>query len=84
MVNIGSLVEGLVKASEKAAHISRIVRWAYMSQDDGQPSDDGQLSSSIATEEKIVRLDGGKDFKTFADVLCQAVIDFELRKAVRL
>lgn len=74
MTSIRTFLEGLIATSEKAAQISKIIRLAYLASDG---------VNSIATEEK----NGSRyteDFKTLADVLCQSVIDSDLRRMVRV
>ena len=74
MTSVLAFLEGLIATSEKAAQISKIIRLAYLASDG---------SNSIATEEKAAfRRGEGTDFKTLADVLCQSVIDSDLRKLV--
>ncbi|KAF6026093.1 hypothetical protein EB796_015596 [Bugula neritina] len=76
MVSVKGFLEGLIIASEKASRITRIIRAAYWT----GGSDSQPIHQRIATEEKVDRKDGSSDFKTLADVLCQTVIDYELRK----
>lgn len=78
MVSVKGFLEGLIIASEKASRITRIIRAAYWT----GGSDSQPIHQRIATEEKVDRKDGSSDFKTLADVLCQTVIDYELRKLV--
>ena len=74
MTSIVAFLEGLIATSEKAAQISKIIRLAYLAPDG---------SNSIATEQKYADLRSDEtDFKTLADVLCQSVIDSDIRKLV--
>lgn len=76
MVGIGSFLEGIVASSEKAAQIARIIRLAYLG------AENSDSFHAIATEEKISHRNGDSDAKTLADVLCQSVVDADLRKMV--